>query len=105
TQRPVVEAPELRPDISTPPTARTSSFALSPDGRTLVFNGEDPNGPQLWLRPLNSETARPLPGTEVGLFPFWSPDGRFVGFFTNNRLKYVDVVSGQVTSLTSVITP
>jgi len=105
TRRPVVEAPELRPDISTPPTARTSSFALSPDGRTLVFNGEGPNGPQLWLRPLNSETARPLPGTEVGLFPFWSPDGRFVGFFTNNRLKTVDVVSGQVTSLTSVITP
>ena len=105
TRRPAVERVELRPEISTPPTTRGTSFAISPDGHTIVFNADGPNGPQLWLRPLNSEQARPLPGTEVGLYPFWSPNNRFIGFFTTNRLKYVDVVSGQVTSLTSVITP
>jgi len=105
TRRPLIDVPEIRAEISTPPSARPSSFAISPDGRTIVYNADGPNGPQLWLRSLNSETATPLPGTDVGQAPFWSPDGRFIGFFSNNRLKYVDVVSGQVTPLTTVITP
>jgi len=105
TRRTVIEAPEIRPEISTPPTTRPTAFAIAPDGHAIVFNSDGPNGPQLWLRSLNSETATPLPGTDVGAAPFWSPDGRFIGFFTNNKLKYIDVVSGQVTSLTPVMTP
>jgi len=105
SRRVPAEPPELRLEISTPPTQRPSSFALSPDGSSIVYNADGSAGPQLWLRQLNSTTIRPLAGTEVGLYPFWSPDGRSIGFFTNNRLKVLDIDGGQVNSLTNVITP
>ena len=50
----------------------------------------------LWLRPLDSAAARPLAGTENARFPFWSPDGRSVGFAADDQLKRVDVESGSV---------
>jgi serine/threonine protein kinase/Tol biopolymer transport system component len=73
-------------------------FAVSPDGRTLVFTGVSENGlRQLWLRPFDSLTSRPLAGTEGGAGPFWSPDGLSVGFFAQNRMKRLSLSSGDVT--------
>jgi hypothetical protein len=51
---------------------------------------------RLWLRPMDSETMTPLAGTEGARFPFWSPDGRSIGFFAHAKLKAVDVISGAV---------
>ena len=48
----------------------------------------------LWVRPLDSPAARPLPGTEDAKHPFWSPDGRFLGFFSNGRLSKIDASGG-----------
>ena len=89
----------------TPATNRTASFALSPDARHIVFSGEGPRGPQLWIRPLDAPPARPLPGTEGGLHPFWSPDSRSIGFFSNSKLKRVDIDGGPAQTLANVITP
>jgi Tol biopolymer transport system component len=97
--------PELRVEISTPRSGRPGSFAISPDDRMIVFNGEGAGGPQLWLRRLDSNSARPLAGTDGALYPFWSPDARSIGFFTTNKLKRIDVEDGQVRSLATVITP
>ena len=68
-------------------TNRTASFALSPDGRLIVFSGEGSRGPQLWIRSLDAPSSRPLSGTEAAVYPFWSPDSRSIGFFANSRLK------------------
>jgi len=55
----------------------------------------------LFLRPLNSATAKPLPGTEGAKFPFWSSDGKSIGFFSDRQLKRVDLAGGPPTSLAS----
>src|SRR5262245_30250354 len=49
---------------------------------------------RLWLRRLDAQTARPLPGTESAILPFWSPDSRFVGFSSGNALKKIDIGGG-----------
>ncbi len=67
----------------------------SPDGRSLVFTGVESGNFRLWLRPLDSLNAQPLAGTEGGNSPFWSPDSRFIGFFTfEGKLKKIDVSGG-----------
>ena len=48
----------------------------------------------IWIRPLDSLEARPLPGTDGVLRPFWSPDSRFVGFMAGGKLKKVDIAGG-----------
>jgi hypothetical protein len=53
----------------------------------------------LWLRPLNSPSAEPLAGTEGAVQPFWSPDGRSIGFFANGKLKSVQAFGGAVLTL------
>jgi len=86
--------PETRVDIVTPATGQPASFELSPDGRQLVFVAADDKGSRLWLRSLATTTAQPLAGTEGASFPFWSPDGRSVGFFAAGALKRLALDGG-----------
>ncbi len=86
--------PETRVDIVTPVSDRPSDFALSPDGRQVVFVASGDGASRLWVRSLATTTAQPLAGTDGGQYPFWSPDGRSIGFFAGGALKRVDVVSG-----------
>ena len=67
---------------------------ISPDGRYIVFSASSADGSQLFLRALDSTTPQPLPGTEGATFPFWSPDSRSIAFFTDDKLKRVDVGGG-----------
>ena len=90
-------APEpllTRLEVTTPPTFDTSSFALAPDGRQLVFVANAEGRPQLWIRPLDETTPRPISGTNGASAPFWSPDGRTIGFFADGKLKTINVTSG-----------
>ncbi len=93
-QPPPPTPPEMRVDITTPATDRPSEFALSPDGRSLVFVASGDGATRLWLRPLDQTEARPLAGTENASYPFWSPDSRSVGFFANTRLWRLDIAGG-----------
>jgi len=86
--------PEIRTEISTPEADRPQDFALSPDGRHIAFAAKDGEITRLWLRPLDSEVARPLPGSEGAMDPFWSPDSMAIAFFTADALKRFDLVSG-----------
>ena len=73
------------------------NMAISPDGRTLALVVSPPGRTaSIWLRPLASETARHLDGTEGAFLPFWSPDGREIGFFADGQLKRVGVSNGPV---------
>jgi len=65
---------------------------LSPDGTSIAFTASTPAGKTtLWVRPANSLEARELSGTENAIFPFWSPDSRSLGFFSEGKLKIVDL--------------
>ena len=86
--------PEMRLDIVTPPTGTPTSFALSPDGRQIVFVATDDKASRLWLRSLSTTTAQPLAATEGATHPFWSPDGRSIGFFAAGALKRFDIGGG-----------
>ncbi len=86
--------PETRLDIVTPATSQPNSFALSPDGRQIVFVASDGGASRLWLRSLASTTAQPLAGTEGATDAFWSPDSRSIGFFTHGALKHLDLGGG-----------
>jgi hypothetical protein len=72
-------------------------FAISPDGRNLAYVASTPTPDSksaLWIRPMDSLHARLLPGTEAAGFPFWSPDGRYIGFFAGGKLKKIDAQGG-----------
>ena len=97
--------PELYVDIATPVTTGAGSFAMSPDGRSIVFSGPGTAGTQLWLRSLETPATRPLPGTQGGEWPFWSPDSRSIGFFAGNKLKRLDIDAGDSQALANVLTP
>jgi len=74
--------------------------ALSPDGTLIVFVAKDAAGKNLlWVRPLDTGGVRALPGTEDASHPFWSPDGRHIGFFAGAKLKKTEAAGGPVLSL------
>jgi eukaryotic-like serine/threonine-protein kinase len=72
------------------------SFAISPDGRRLAFAGRAPGSEMrmLFIREMGSINPRQLAGTEGALAPFWSSDGKSVGFFSDSFLKTVGVDGG-----------
>jgi eukaryotic-like serine/threonine-protein kinase len=85
--------PILTGDFAGPPV-------LSPDGNNLAFVAAREQGAVLlWVRPLNALHARALAGTEGATFPFWSPDGRSLGFFAGGKLKTAAVEGGTPSEL------
>jgi len=71
-----------------------NAMAFSPDGKTLVFAGTAGRTTQLYKRPLDQAEAVPIPGTEGGHGPFFSPDGKWLGFWADNSLKKVSTGGG-----------
>lgn len=69
-------------------------FAVSPDGRLLVFAAVSHGQSQLWLRARRNPTPTPIPGTEGASFPFWSPDNQVVAFFASRQLRKVRIDRG-----------
>jgi hypothetical protein len=71
------------------------SFVLSSDGSRLAYVAADSQGRiVLWVRRLDSPKGQPLDGTEGVEYPFWSADGRNIGFFADGKLKRLEA-SGQ----------
>ncbi len=81
--------------------ATNEAPAISPDGRRLGFVGFDATGKQLlYTRAFEVETsAQPLANADGASLPFWSPNGKSVGFFAQGRLKRVDIETSQVQTL------
>ena len=93
--------------LDPPPETRFTNiygaFAASPDGRQVVISA-GPAGaiPSLWLRSLNSTTARLLPGTEGANAPTWSPDSRSLAFASDGKLKRIDIAGGAPLTLSDI---
>jgi serine/threonine protein kinase len=81
--------------VSPPEQSTVNSALISPDGRSLAMRVADSSHKfSLWLRPMDSLEAHPLNGTQDLSFYFWSPDSRFIGFFSNGKLKKIDTTGG-----------
>ena len=79
---------------------RSGMPALSPDGRHVAFGAREGAGPmRVWVLDLASGVATPLAGTEGGHRPFWSPDGKSIGFFTWGALSTIPFEGGAVRRL------
>ncbi|HXG56281.1 MAG TPA: protein kinase [Vicinamibacterales bacterium] len=88
-------------DIPLPDGARLAgldfpAIALSPGETHLAFVASRGGNSQLYVRPLQSPDAAPIPGTEDALCPFFSPDGQWIAFFASGKLKKVPVGGGPV---------
>jgi Tol biopolymer transport system component len=102
TRRDGASAPPLRVTVlpnegtEVAPGPAAPQAAISPDGTRIVFAAIDADRTfRLYVRPLDALQARPVAGTDQGELPFWSPDGRYVAFFTADRkLKRVAVDGG-----------
>lgn len=68
---------------------------ISPDGQRIAFSATDSNGKNmLYVRELDSPEAKPLPGSDTPLEPFWSPDSKSVAYGSNGKLKRSDLSGG-----------
>lgn len=98
--RPLQAVITLPPNLRLVTSGENAALALSPDGGTVVFSAVGASGrSMLWLRRLESLIPTPIPGTESGGFPFWSPDGKKLAFFTDLELRQVDLSSGSITRI------
>jgi serine/threonine protein kinase len=72
---------------------------LSPQGDKLAFVAHSGETKLLWVRSLSSDSAHALDGTAGAAHPFWSPDGRYIGFFAGSKLMKIPVTGGPIASL------
>ncbi len=99
-RRPPASEPLRRFTVTLPPDQRLdlvhngTVLALSPNGRYLVYTGMGQPGRQLWLRGIDQLQARPIAGTEDARHPFFSPDGAWIGFWAQNKIKKVALAGG-----------
>ena len=88
---------------SNPPSPQ---LAISADGRRLAFVAVQADGrPRVWIRTRDSVIAHPLAGTEGAAHPFWSPDGKYIGFFAAAKLKTILADGGPVQVLGDAVNP
>jgi serine/threonine protein kinase/Tol biopolymer transport system component len=80
-------------------TTNLHSFAISPNGGLVAIAAEVNGKRQLWLRQLDALTPEPMPGTDDAIYPFWSPDSRYIGFFAQGKLKKIAASGGPAQSL------
>ncbi len=98
TAKPAAAA-AIRAIVTLPPDtsltlSRGSAVALSPDGRLLVYSGAPQGRTQLYRRALDRFESLPIAGTDNGADPFFSPDGQWVGFFADGKMKKVSLDGG-----------
>ena len=91
--------------IPVPEEMSVSHMALSRDGTMLAFvSPEESTGlPMIYVQRVGSPSVTLLPGTQNASFPFWSPDGAYIGFFGNGKLQKMAISGGTPQILASVL--
>ena len=100
---PPSQAPPVRATLSFPKGLTlpegVRAVAVSPNGTQVVLLLRPKEGAtpaSLYLRDVSRLEFRPLPGTDAAWYPFWSPDGKSLGFFAEGKLKRLDLADGIV---------
>jgi serine/threonine-protein kinase len=78
---------------------------LSPDGDRLAYVGAEGRTHRLYLRDMETGKVKPVPRTEGAMNPFFSPDGRSIGFFQNEKLVKVSTSGGAPDILADAVFP
>ena len=90
-----IELPDAAPVVTLDiPGTNEGPVAVAPDGQQLVYVAADGRGTRLYARTMADLTPRALPGTEGARLPFFSPDGEWVGFFADGKLKKSPIAGG-----------
>ena len=87
--------------FSAPLPFSSRDVAVSPNGHTVavVGYGESERKSVLWIYEMGSPAGNSVPNTEGANFPFWSPDGRSLGFFADGKMKKLELAGGPVQTL------
>ena len=86
--------------LATPPLPGAfGRVAVSPDGSRLALAGQVDGTSQIFLRSMDRLDTKPLEGTDGGVRPFFSPDGQWIGFIADDKLKKVSVAGGAPVTL------
>jgi Tol biopolymer transport system component len=72
---------------------------VSPDGQQVAFVASKDNRSWLYVQRLSTGKAEQVAGTGAAMFPFWSPDGKYLGFFSNGKLRKIEAAGGPVQAL------
>ena len=75
------------------------SFAISPDGRRVVYAAVSGGVRRLYIRDMQTLEAKPIVGTETGTDPFFAPDGKRLGFWAEGALKVIGIEGGSPVTL------
>ena len=98
-KEPATTAPRTLSELPSPEGIEFQNPALSPDGTWLAMRARATSAAsaQIWIRNLATGDVRPVAGTEHGAGPFWSPDGRALGYVDVNDhwLKRIDLEGGR----------
>jgi Tol biopolymer transport system component len=79
------------------------AVVLSPDGSLLAYGAVEGGAHRLYLRAMDSLEAKAIPDTEGAVDPFFSPDGRWLGFFADGKLKKISVSGGAALTIGNTI--
>jgi len=91
--------------ISSRPMDTYGAIAISPDGREIVYSATAGTSKMLFRRATDSFETRPIPGTEGGVQPFFSPDGKWLGVFARHKLMKIALAGGQPIELAQAAQP
>jgi serine/threonine protein kinase len=91
--------------ISSRPADTYGAIAISPDGKEIVYSSTAGTSKMLFRRAIDQFEAKPIAGTEGGIQPFFSPDGKWIGFFARHRLFKIALAGGQPIEIARATVP
>jgi eukaryotic-like serine/threonine-protein kinase len=108
--KPSAQRPVTRTVITLAPGQRLAGLdqpavAISPDGTQLAYVAIQGSKQQLYIRAMDSLESRPLSETEGAVNPFFSPDGQWLGFFADGKLKKISMSGGAALTLGDAAQP
>ncbi|HEX7798302.1 MAG TPA: protein kinase [Vicinamibacterales bacterium] len=77
-----------------------AEVSISPDGRHVAY--VESTGGQLWVRDIDQEQARPVPGATNVFNAFWSPDNKFIAYSAGSELRRIPSAGGTATTITKI---
>jgi eukaryotic-like serine/threonine-protein kinase len=91
-----IDAPRMQFSLANPDELSISHLALSTDGTMLAFVSPEEGSalPMISVQRIGSDRITLLQGTQGASYPFWSPDGAYIGFFANEKLQKISVAGG-----------